>query len=69
MFDMSKSDTAPSQVPYDLNKAITIFEEFSRNKAKNPGRSRKNAGNTSKCGIPQMIAGWLTPMMIKHTRA
>ena len=34
----------------------------SQNKAKNAGRSGKNAGNTSKCGISRTIAGWLTPM-------
>ena len=33
-----------------------------RNKARNAGRSRKNAGNKPKCRISHTIAGRLTPM-------
>ena len=33
-----------------------------RNRARNAGRSRRNAGNKPKCGISRTIAGWLIPM-------
>ena len=33
-----------------------------RNKARNAGRSDKNAGNKPKCGISHTVAGRLTPM-------
>ena len=44
---------------------LSQFEKkiVSQNKAKNAGRSGENAGNTSKCGISHMIAGWLIPML------
>ena len=35
---------------------------YFRNKARNAGRSRKNAGNKPKCGLSRTIAGRLTPM-------
>ena len=38
---------------------------FSRNKAKNAGCFRKNAGRKAKCGISRTIAGWLTPMILQ----
>ena len=40
--------------------AIFLF----RNKARNAGRSGKNAGNKTKCGISRTIAGRLTPMYV-----
>ena len=45
-----------------------VIKFVSQNKAKNAGRSGKNAGmreieSTSKCGISRTIAGWLTPMV------
>ena len=45
-------------------KKICDFQRFLlfRNKARNAGRSRKNAGNKAKCGISRTIAGRLTPM-------
>ena len=45
-------------------KIVAIFREFDffRNKAKNEGRFRTNAGRKAKCGISRTIAGWLTPM-------
>ena len=45
-------------------KIMAIFIEFDvfRNKAKNAGRFRKNAGRKAKCGISRTIAGSLTPM-------
>ena len=47
-----------------LSQCVRKF--VSQNKAKNAGRSGKNAGNTSKCGISRTIAGWLTPMDAGH---
>ena len=42
---------------------IAILRFFSfRNKARNPGYSRKNAGDKLKCRISRTIAGQLTPM-------
>ena len=40
------------------------FQQFLlfRNKARNAGHSRKNAGNKPKCGIFRTIAGRLTPV-------
>ena len=48
--------------PYSLN--YCDFQRFLLflNKARNAGRSDKNAGNKPKCGIPRTIVGWLTPM-------
>ena len=47
---------------------LSDFQEFfvSQNKAKNAGRSLKNAGNRLKCGISRTIAGWLTPMTSEY---
>ena len=55
--------------PYNENDCD--FQRFLlfQNKARNAGRSRKNAGNKQKCGISRTIAGRLTPMWmdsIKH---
>ena len=38
--------------------------DFFQNKAKNAGRSQKNAGRKAKCGISRMTAGRLTPMLL-----
>ena len=48
--------------PYSYNPCD--FQRFLlfRNKARNAGRSGKNAGNKEKCGISRTIAGRLTPM-------
>ena len=43
---------------------------FFRNKAKNAGRSRKNAvmqSNKATCGISRTIVGRLTPMLASYT--
>ena len=60
---------------YPTLKIIAIFSQFGikgncralfvvfRNKARNVGRSRKNAGNKPTCGISRTIAGRLTPMV------
>ena len=42
------------------------FKQFFlfRNKARNAGRSSKNAGNKHKYGISRTIAGRVTPMVI-----
>ena len=47
---------------------IAISSEFDcfRNKAKNSGLFRKNAGRKAKCGISRTIVGWLTPMQVIH---
>ena len=44
-------------------KIVAIFREFdfSRNKTKNAGLFRKNAGRKAKCRISRTIVGWLTP--------
>ena len=50
--------------PYSDN--YCDFQRFLlfRSKARNAGRSRKNAGNKPKCGISHSIAGRLTPMQL-----
>ena len=54
-----------SQSVFEQNVSVQIkllrFLLF-RNKARNAGRSGKNAGNKAKCGISRTIAGRLTPV-------
>ena len=54
--------------PYSENYCDLHCCLLFRNKARNAGRSRKNAGNKQKCEISRTIAGRLTPMHL-HQQA
>ena len=56
---IKKRDLKPESGNVDTYELFLLF----RNKARNAGRSRKIAGNKSKCGISRTIAGRVTSMV------